>query len=164
MPMTLIYLALGTNLGDRLENLHQAVLALAPPVRVLRLSPLYQTAPWGYRDQPDFLNQAVEAETELEPQALLEHLKEIERRMGRQKTIRYGPRSIDLDILFYGQQVIDLPGLVIPHPRLHERAFVLAPLADLAPAFVHPLLRQTVSQLLAAVNLSGVRLYRAEEN
>ncbi len=151
-----IYLGLGTNLGDRLANLQHAREALPPEVRVLCTSSIYETEPWGYRDQPAFLNQVLEGTTQLSPGALLQHLKGIEIKMGRQSTFRYGPRLVDLDILFYGDQVVDLPGLAIPHPHLAERAFVLVPLAEIAPELRHPASQQTIKEMLAAIETAGV--------
>lgn len=152
----LIYLGLGTNLGDRAANLQAACLALPPAVRVRATSPIYETAPWGFSAQPDYLNQVVEAETDLEPLALLAHLKALETSLGRAKTFRFGPRLIDLDILLYDALVLTLPELTIPHKFLIHRAFVLVPLADLAPTLTHPLTHQTITELLAAVDRSGV--------
>ena len=157
MPTT--YLALGTNLGDRLANLRAAIDGLAPTVRVTRESPVYETPPWGVTDQPAFLNTVVEAETDLAPHALLEYLKGLETRLGRQPGVRYGPRLIDLDILFYDDLVLEAPSLVIPHPHLHERAFALVPLADLAPDLRHPVLGLVVRDLLVDVDTTGIRLY-----
>jgi len=151
-----IYLALGTNLGDRPGNLRSAVQALPPDVIVLAESKIYETPPWGYADQPAFLNMAIKAETSLEPGALLKHLKNLETRLGRQQTFRYGPRQIDIDILFYDDLVLNSPALVIPHPHLHERAFVLVPLADLAPELLHPVLRRTIRDLLADLDKTGI--------
>lgn len=156
-----VYIALGTNLGDRLANLRAAVAALSPDVRVVAESPVYETPPWGYADQPAFLNMAVEAETDLGPGALLDFLKRLETELGRVESFRYGPRQIDLDILFYDDLVLDTPPLIIPHPRLHERAFVLVPLADLAPALVHPILQKSIVELLASVNPTGIYLHKA---
>jgi len=136
--------------------------ALPPEVRVLSQSPIYRTAPWGYRDQPDFLNQVVGGVTGLEPLALLAHLKGIERALGRRTTFRYGPRVIDLDLLLYDDLVLTVPGLSIPHPHLHERAFVLVPLVDLAPELRHPSLDKTMRELLAQVETAGVERYRPE--
>ncbi len=155
----LVYLALGTNLGDRPANLRAAIAALASIVTVLAESPVYETPPWGVTDQPPFLNMALKGETRLAPLALLTELKRLETRLGRRPSIRYGPRLIDMDILFYDDLILDSPELAIPHPRLHERAFVLVPLADLAPDLAHPVLGKSVRELLAAVDATGVIRY-----
>jgi 2-amino-4-hydroxy-6-hydroxymethyldihydropteridine diphosphokinase len=146
--MSITFLALGANLGDREANLRNAIAALAPDLRMVRESPVYETAPWGFEDQPNFLNQVIEAETKLDPLNLLHFLKALETSLGRKATFRYGPRLIDLDILFYDDRIIELLGLTIPHPRLHERAFVLIPMADIAPDFVHPVMKKNIIQLL----------------
>lgn len=159
--MTEIFLGLGSNLGDRLKNLEEAVRLLAPEVQVSRLSSVYETEPWGYADQPRFLNMALAAETNLTPHDLLVHLKQIEATLKRETTFRNGPRTIDLDILFYGNQVLTLPDLSIPHPRLAERAFVLVPLDEIAPGLVHPLLHMTVQELTRQADTSSVSLYKA---
>jgi 2-amino-4-hydroxy-6-hydroxymethyldihydropteridine diphosphokinase len=157
--MPTVYLALGTNLGDRPANLRAAVDSLPPAVNFLAGSPVYETPPWGLTDQPAFLNMAVRGETALPPLELLRRLKQLEVSLGRQPGVRWGPRLIDIDILFYDDLVIDQPGLIVPHPRLHERAFVLVPLADLAPDLVHPVLGKSVRELLAGVNAEGVKRY-----
>lgn len=146
-----IYLALGTNLGDRLANLRAAIAALAPQVRAEAESRIYETPPWGFLDQPAFLNMAIRAQTDLPPADLLAFLKQLETDLGREPTFRNGPRLIDIDILFYDDLILDTPPLVIPHPRLHERDFVLVPLADIAPNFVHPVVRQPIHALLDAL-------------
>ena len=152
-----IYLALGTNLGDRRANLRNAIAALPPAVQVTAESPVYQTAPWGYADQPDFLNQVVQAATDFSPARLLTHLKNIETNLGRTPTFRYGPRVVDLDILFYDNLILNSPDLTIPHPRISARAFVLVPLADLAPRLRHPVSGEIISNLLASADISGVK-------
>ncbi len=157
--MPVIYLSLGSNLGNRSANLQAAQQALPPAVNIQAISPVYETAPWGYSDQPAFLNQAVQAETRLDPYALLAHLKDIEARLGRTPTFRYGPRLIDLDILLYDDLAITSPSIAIPHPRLHERAFVLVPLAALAPDLVHPTLHQPIHLLLESVDAASVQPY-----
>ncbi len=158
-PFSVIYLALGTNLGDRPANLREAIAALTPAVTVQAESPVYETPPWGYADQPAFLNMALTGKTHLSPQKLLEHLKNIETALGRLPTFRYGPRKIDIDILFYDDLVLETPELTLPHPHLHERAFVLIPLADLAAEHVHPILGKSVGALLAEVDQKGIHRY-----
>ena len=143
-------------MGDRQANLSAAIEALEPDVHLVACSPVYETPPWGYLDQQKFLNQVVKAETQLMPTDLLEYIKEIEEQLGRQETFRNGPRSIDLDIIFYDQEVINSPPLTIPHPRMETRAFVLVPLADLAPHCQHPILGVSVINLLSKVDKSGI--------
>jgi len=157
--MPSLYLALGTNLGDRFANLQAAIAALPPAVRVLDQSPVYETPPWGLTDQPAFLNMVLKGETYLDPLPLLAYLKHLETQLGRLPSVRWGPRLIDIDILLYDVLVLDTPELIIPHPHLHERAFVLVPLADLEPGLVHPVLGKSVRQLLAAVDSIGVKRY-----
>lgn len=156
-----VFLALGTNLGDRVENLRAALQALLPVVDLQAVSPVYETPPWGYADQPAFLNMVVQAETVLEPHDLLRELKRLEAWLGRTPSFRYGPRLIDLDILFYGRRTLDSETLSIPHPRLPERAFVLVPLADLSPELRHPVLGKTIAELLNAVERSEVHAFEA---
>ena len=151
-----VYIALGTNLGERLNNLLAAIEAMAPEVSVLAESHIYETPPWGYEDQPAFLNMVVKAETGLEPEALLNFLKQLEVELGREQNFRWGPRLIDLDILFYDDLILDTPPLVIPHPRLHERAFVLVPLADVAPDLTHPVFQRSVNDLLVEIDPQGI--------
>ncbi len=147
--MPVVYLALGSNLGEREANLRQALDQLGMRVHLTTQSPIYETEPWGVTAQPRFLNLAVAGETDLGPHELLQFLKQIEQAMGRVPTVRYGPRLIDLDILFYDNVILESPDLTIPHPRLAERRFVLEPLADIAPDLVHPQLGLTMGELLA---------------
>jgi len=134
MSLRPVYLGLGTNLGDRAANLSAALAALADIARVTDLSSVWETAPMHVVDQPAFLNMAVAGTTALEPLALLDRVKEIETRLGRVASVRYGPRLIDIDILAMGDEAIDSERLTLPHPRIGERLFVLAPLAEIAPA------------------------------
>jgi 2-amino-4-hydroxy-6-hydroxymethyldihydropteridine diphosphokinase len=139
------YVGLGANLGRREESIRAA----AEMIGARRLSRLYETEPWGVVDQPRFLNAAAELDTELDAVEVLELLLEVERRLGRLRDARrWGPRTIDLDLLLYGAEIIDLPGLAVPHPHLHERLFVLEPLHELAPDLVVPG-RGSLSLLLA---------------
>ncbi|NLB72121.1 MAG: 2-amino-4-hydroxy-6-hydroxymethyldihydropteridine diphosphokinase [Chloroflexi bacterium] len=156
--MTLVYLGLGTNLGDRRANLEKAIKAINQKMIVLRKSSVYETKAWGYTEQPDFLNQVIEVSTDLSPLSLLNFLKRTETELGRVENFRYGPRLIDVDILFYGELIRNTARLQIPHPKLHERAFVLVPMAELEGEFVHPVLEKTIAELLENVDASEVRL------
>jgi 2-amino-4-hydroxy-6-hydroxymethyldihydropteridine diphosphokinase len=145
-----IYLSLGSNLGERAENLVRAVQALpGAGVRVLRQSSLYETEPVDLLEQPWFLNCVLEAETSLSPQELLGALQGIERQLGSRKLVARGPRIVDLDIIFQGSTVLRTSEIEIPHPRMAERRFVLVPLAELAPSLVHPVFHATIAELLA---------------
>ena len=145
-----VYLSLGSNVGDRAKNLQDALAALeAKNVHVVRVSSMFETEPVDYLDQPWFLNSAVQAETQLPPLELLHALREIEAKMGSQKLVPKGPRLIDMDILLYGDETIDTPELQVPHPRMHIRRFVLAPLAEIAPKTRHPILGVSVAEILA---------------
>lgn len=153
-----VYLSLGSNLGDRAGNLAKAVGLLGGEgIRVLRESPRYETAPREVEDQPWFLNSVAEVETDLAPAGLLARVLAIERRMGRERSIPKGPRPIDIDILIYRGEIVDTPELRIPHAAMHERRFVLEPLADLAPDLVHPLNGLTVREMLAGVGEQALR-------
>ncbi len=147
--MNIAYLSLGSNEGDRAAMLRQAIDALNhQPGSVVAVSHVYETAAWGVTDQPDFLNIAVALETSLYAPGLLQSIRAIEAGLGRQRHIRWGPRTIDIDILFFNNDIIDTPDLQLPHPRLQERRFVLQPLAGIAPALVHPVFGRTMSELL----------------
>ena len=159
------YLGLGSNLGDREASLAEAMSHLAdtPNLTLVRSSSIYETAPWGYTEQPDFLNCVLEIETHLSPVSLLRRAKQVEREIGRQPGRRYGPRLIDVDILLYGGLTLRLddPDLQIPHPRMERRAFVLVPLAELTERLVHPTLRITIADLARAVEgREGVRVWK----
>jgi 2-amino-4-hydroxy-6-hydroxymethyldihydropteridine diphosphokinase len=164
-PVT-AYLALGANLGDRQGQLQgaRAALAAAGGIRVTAASPLYETgAVGGPPGQPLYLNAVLRVETTLSCRALLELCLAVEERFGRRRQEQWGPRTLDIDLLFYGGEALDEPGLVVPHPRLHQRRFVLIPLADLDPELLHPALGRSVRQMLAALgNGESVRLYARE--
>lgn len=153
--MATAYLGLGTNLGDRRANLRTAVAALGRLGMVAAQSGVWETAPLYVTDQPAFLNMAVRLETTLAPLALLEALKALEAELGRVEGVRFGPRLIDLDILLHGAEVVDTPALVVPHPRLPERRFALAPLAELAGAMVHPLTGLSIVAMLERLPDAG---------
>lgn len=146
--MAIAYIALGSNLGNRLAHLRMAVRALKDLGDVEAVSPVYETEPVGYADQPRFLNAVARLRTELPPHELLARLLEIERQAGRVRTFPNAPRTLDLDLILYDDMVIKTPELTLPHPRLHERAFVMRPLVDIAPDVVHPLLGLTSRELL----------------
>ena len=156
--MKTIYLALGSNLGDRAANLAEARQRIgAAGVRITRESSIYETAPREIADQPWFLNQVLECETDLLPRVLLSKLQKIEREMGRKRTVAKGPRVIDLDILLIGASVIHTENLTVPHARMIERRFVLEPLAEIAPELRHPVTNRSVREMLAGVADQSVR-------
>jgi len=162
MDMThTVYLSLGTNLGDRAANLKQAITSLPPQMRVKAKSNVYETPPWGYAEQDAFLNQVVKVTTYLEPEPLLKHLKRLEVALGRKATFRYGPRLIDLDILFFDDLVHESPALTIPHPHVHERGFVLLPMMDIAPDHVHPVTKRSIREMIALCETNGIVPYGA---
>ena len=155
--MTIVYLGLGSNLGDRKLNLAQAVELISRHVEVQQLSSIYETEPVGYSEQPLFLNAVLRIATQLSPRRLLKLVKEIEAASGRIPSFPNAPRPLDIDILFYGNKVVSSPKLTIPHPRLTERAFVLVPLAELAPEMLHPESGKTVRELINDLGtISGV--------
>ena len=155
--MSTVYLGLGTNLGDRSANINRAVEGLREEVLITAVSPVYETDAWGVEEQPDFLNMCVSGETNLSPNDLLLFIKLLETRLGRIPSERWGPRLIDIDILFYDLLVLQEPALTIPHKGIVDRATVLAPLADIAPDLVHPIELKRISELLEIVDKSGVR-------
>ncbi len=147
--MNKVFLLIGGNMGDRVQNLHRAIGLLAAAVGpVLQQSAVYETAAWGKTDQPAFLNQALLLDTSLSARELITAVLLVEERMGRHRTEKFGPRVIDIDIMFYNDAVIDEPHLTIPHPQMQNRRFALVPLNELAPTLVHPVFNKTIEELL----------------
>jgi 2-amino-4-hydroxy-6-hydroxymethyldihydropteridine diphosphokinase len=148
IPTMKYHIGLGSNIGERKKNLDQSVLLLKKNgVQIVRESSIYETSPVGMEEQPWFLNQVLEIQTELEPEALLELAKKIEERMGRKSAPPAGPRCIDIDILLAEDKIVHLPGLIIPHPEMARRNFVLVPLKEIAPKTVHPVLQEKIEDI-----------------
>ena len=158
-----MYLSLGSNLGDRAKNLRVALARLVPGIKVKEISAVYETEPKYKTDQPRFLNLTCLAETKLSAIDAFHVVKKIEKEMGRIQTDHFGPRIIDIDILFYSSESLESPELTIPHPRLAERAFVLVPLCDIAPDFIHPLLSVTMRELLIKLGDTSLDVRRTPE-
>lgn len=142
-----IFLSLGSNLGNKKKNIAQALVYVKEKTKIIHISSYYETEPVGYLNQPSFLNIAVHARTLLSPLDLLSFLQTIEKKLKKSKTQKNGPRTIDMDLLFYDHLILKEPHLVIPHPRISQRAFVLGPLSEIAPSFVHPVAQKTIQEI-----------------
>jgi 2-amino-4-hydroxy-6-hydroxymethyldihydropteridine diphosphokinase len=163
--MSEVWLGLGSNLGDKRANIQLALDSISRSCRLLEVSSLYKTEPVGFQDQDWFLNCAARIATEMRPRALLAALQSIEHQLGRTARIKNGPRTIDLDILLYDNLIIEEDGLVIPHPRMHQRLFVLAPLREIAPALRHPVSGKTIEELAGSLrDPERVELYEASRH
>jgi 2-amino-4-hydroxy-6-hydroxymethyldihydropteridine diphosphokinase len=151
--MNTAYLLIGGNLGDRINNLDAAKNLINKAIgNIIKTSSVYETASWGIEEQPDFLNQVLLIETKLSAENIIKKIFSIENEMGRIRTQKNASRIIDIDILFFNDEVIDQPDLIIPHPEIQNRRFVLVPLAELSPNMVHPILKRSIAQLLSACN------------
>ena len=150
--MAIVYIGIGSNLGNREENCEKAINLISQKgIEVLKRSSFYETEPWGVKEQPKFINAALEVETDLEPEELLKTIKGIETDIGRVSGIRWGPRLIDFDILLYNDLTVKTDNLEIPHPGVKDRGFVLMPLSDIAPEKVHPVLKKSIKKLLSEI-------------
>lgn len=148
-----VYLLLGSNMGDKESYISNAIMCIREHIGIVKKeSSLYKTTPWGKTDQPDFINKALIIVTFLEPKQVLDKILYIEKSLGRERTEHWGSRTIDIDILFYGNEIVEQPGLSIPHPQLQNRAFVLLPLLEIAPDFIHPIFEQSICQLRNKLN------------
>lgn len=147
--MSVAYIGIGSNVGERKENCHRALTLLKQKgIKITKMSSFHETEPWGFKDQPSFLNMAIEVETELGARDLLKTLQQIEKKLGREKNFKWGPRTIDLDILLFDNMTVQENDLMIPHPLMHKREFVLRPLCEIIPALRHPVFKVSVQELL----------------
>ena len=152
------YIGLGSNISAEVNlPAAAALLAHAPGIVLQRVSPVYRTHPWGYADQDAFLNAVAAVETTLPPLGVLDALQAVELRLDRQRAVQNGPRTADLDLLLYGAALIESERLIVPHPRMHQRGFVLVPLCDLAPRLMHPRLKRTMAELMGSVDVGGIQ-------
>ncbi|HEU23866.1 MAG: 2-amino-4-hydroxy-6-hydroxymethyldihydropteridine diphosphokinase [Mesoaciditoga sp.] len=153
----LVYVAFGSNLGDRKENILRAIEEMKKKqMEFLRISTMYETEPYGLKDQPKFINCAALIRTSYAPMELMDMLLDIEKALGRVRNVKWGPRTIDIDILFYDHRIINFVDLIIPHPDLQNREFVLRPLAEIAPDYIHPKLKKSVFEMLNEIE--GVKI------
>ena len=155
--MNNVFLILGGNLGERRNNLAKALKEIGKTGAVIKkASSIYETEPWGAEGQPNYYNQVIEVLTETDASSLMQYLLTIEKKMGRERSVKYGARTIDIDILFFNSEVIQNDTVIIPHPRLHQRKFVLVPMVEIAPELIHPVLQKTMAALLTASNDTNV--------
>jgi 2-amino-4-hydroxy-6-hydroxymethyldihydropteridine diphosphokinase len=151
--MISVFLLLGSNMGQRASFLNSAIAEIEKQVGpILKASTVHQTLAWGKTDEPDYLNQVLEVETLLTARAVLHTILGIEKQLGRERIVKWGSRTIDIDILFYGNEVISEPDLIVPHPQLQNRKFTLEPLSEIAPGFIHPVLNLSITELNAALD------------
>lgn len=151
--MISVFLLLGSNIGQRAFFLESAIVEIDKRVGpIIKRSTVYETPAWGKTDEPDYLNQVLQVETLLKPQAVLQTILAIEKELGRERKEKWGSRTIDIDILFYGDEVINEPNLIVPHPQLHKRKFTLEPMAQIAPGFIHPVLNKSIAELNLALD------------
>jgi len=162
MEIHMVFIALGSNIGNRARALNEASDLMPPDIIPISFSKVYETPPWGYEDQPPFLNQVIKARTHLSPIAVLKRLKEIEQALGRQPIFRYGPRLIDLDILFYDDLKYKSEKLTIPHPEIANRAFVLVPLMEIAPNYIHPVIHKKIVDMAAQIEVNSIIEFRGD--
>ncbi len=160
--MAQVYFSIGTNVGKRIENLLNAVRGLRNIIQNINISYVYETEPWGYQEQDSFLNVCLSGTTDLQPEDLLKKIKSLEREIGRDETFKWGPRKIDIDLLFYEDQIIDLEELKVPHQEIEERAFVLIPFMDINPQFVHPILKRNIEELASEIDSDGVKKFEIQ--
>jgi 2-amino-4-hydroxy-6-hydroxymethyldihydropteridine diphosphokinase len=156
--MTTVYLALGSNVGDSAHYIMKAIDLLGPVLHDMQRAPLYASKAVGFTDQADFLNTAISGRTELSPQELIQVIDDVEQQVGRVKRFRWGPREIDIDIIFYGNQILETESLTVPHPSFQERDFVLRPLLDLDSKIIDPVSHKTVKQLLGSLDTSQLSI------
>lgn len=162
MVFNTVFISLGSNLGDREKALSSAISKLPPEVTPVIASKIYETEPWGFTDQPSFLNQVIKATTFLDPFQLLIRLKNIEKEIGRQPNFRYGPRVIDLDILFFNDKILETDSLSIPHKEICNRAFVLVPMLEIAPDFIHPVSGKSIEEIASIIDHNDVKIFTTD--
>ncbi len=160
--MTIVYLAIGTNMGNRMVNIRSAIDQLKHQFSIVSTSSVYETPPWGFTEQQQFLNMALSIECNMHPVKLLIVLKKIETELGREKTFQWGPRLIDIDIIYYGEKIYELQNLNIPHKEMHKRGFVMVPISEIAPDFIHPIIRKKNRVICDGLDTEGIIKYHEQ--